>query len=173
MPAVKHLARITWLHTQSGRASLLALCALSLSGFLLLLAAHSRVPVAAAQGQPSALRGESKEEADSKSVGCISCHTATDEPTMHPTRTFYLGCADCHGGDYKITGPAGASPTSAEYISAKQKAHVQPRTAIFKGRTAVPPGVFTTWNKESYEYVKFINPSDLRAALKPECPYCA
>ncbi len=164
MPAVKHLARITALHTQSGRASLLAFCALSLSGFLLLLAAHSRVPTAAAQGQPSALRGESKEEADSKSFGCVSCHTATDEPTMHPTRTFYLGCADCHGGDYKITAPSGASPTSAEYISAKQKAHVQPRNAIFKGRTAVPPGVFTTWNKESYEYVKFINPGDLRAA---------
>ena len=164
MEAVKPFKLIKALQTQGGRASLLALCFLSLSGFLLLLAAHSHASSAATQERPSIERGESKEEADSKSVGCVSCHTSTDEATMHPTRTFYLGCADCHGGDYKIMAPAGASQTSSEYISAKEKAHVQPHDPIFKGKTAVPQTVFTKWVRESYDYVKFINPSDLRVA---------
>jgi hypothetical protein len=164
MPAVKRFRRIAALQSQSGRVRFLALCLLFVTALLLLLASHSRMAAAAAQEQAGIVRGESKEEADEKSAGCISCHTSTDEPTMHPTRSFYLGCADCHGGDYKQTAPPGASPASAEYINIKNKAHILPTTAVFKGTTAVPPRVFTNWNKESFEYVKFVNPSDLRVA---------
>src|SRR5271168_3421380 len=165
MPAAKYLVRISALRSQAGRVRLLTLSSLFLSAlFLLIFASHSRVSTAAAQEPGGIVRGESKEEADEKSAGCISCHTSTDEPTMHPTRSFNLGCADCHGCDYKLSAPAGASPSSAEYIGIKNKAHVLPRPDIFNGKTAVPPRVFTNWNKESFEYIKFINPSDLRVA---------
>ena len=32
---------------------------------------------------PAAVRGETPEQADARSAGCLSCHTASDEPTMH------------------------------------------------------------------------------------------
>src|SRR5262245_28586020 len=42
-------------------------------------------------------------EADGKSAGCISCHTATDRKTMHQTEAVVLGCVDCHGGDATVS----------------------------------------------------------------------
>jgi hypothetical protein len=122
-------------------------------------------PVSAtAQEQSPAFRGQSQEEADRKSVGCISCHTSTDEPTMHPTKTVHLGCTDCHGGNSSISITAGTPANSREYNSAKEKAHVLPRDAAFKDRSALPERVYTKWLKESAEYIKFVNPGDLRVA---------
>src|SRR5208337_2801520 len=45
---------------------------------------------------------QTQEEADAKSLGCQSCHTATDSRTMHLTQTVRLGCTDCHGGDATV-----------------------------------------------------------------------
>jgi len=83
---------------------------------------------------------------------------------MHPTKTVFLACTDCHGGDSSVEVVPGIATTSGEYKSAKERAHVQPRDAIFKNRSAVPERVYTKWLKESYEYVKFVNPGDLRVA---------
>jgi hypothetical protein len=110
------------------------------------------------------LRSQSQEEADRKSAGCISCHTSTDEPTMHPTKTVHLGCTDCHGGNSSVAAAYGATPNSSEYKSVKEKAHVQPRDPSFKNRTTLPERTYTKWLKESAEYVKFVNPGDLRVA---------
>jgi hypothetical protein len=110
------------------------------------------------------VRGQSQEEADRKSSGCISCHTSTDEPTMHPTKTVFLGCSDCHGGNSSVSVITGAVPNSAEYKAAKEKAHVQPRDASFKDRSALPERTYTKWLKESPEFIKFVNPGDLRVA---------
>jgi hypothetical protein len=151
--------------SQSGRATFFSLVALSVTALLLSLAAHSRVPVASPQDSPAQIyRGQSHEEAQRKSAGCISCHTATDEPTMHPTKTVQLACTDCHGGDSSASVSPGTSPNSPDYLAAKQKAHVHPKNSVFKNRTAVPELVFTNWLAESYEYIKFVNPGDLRVA---------
>jgi hypothetical protein len=83
---------------------------------------------------------------------------------MHPTKTVHLGCTDCHGGNSSIEIPSGMARNSPEYKSAKDKAHVLPHDAIFKDGVGVPQRTFTKWLKESYEYVKFINPGDLRIA---------
>jgi hypothetical protein len=135
---------------------------------LLLLAVAERPRLAAASQQDDAaaslLRGQSQEEADRKSAGCVSCHTSTDEPTMHPTKTVRLGCADCHGGNASVAIAAGTQPNSAEYNAAKEKAHVQPRDPIFKDHSALPERSYTKWLKESAEFVKFANPGDLRVA---------
>ena len=106
----------------------------------------------------------SPEDADRKSSGCISCHTSTDEPTMHSAKTVHLGCTDCHGGDASISAVGGAARNSPEYNSAKEKAHVRPRDPSFQDRSALPERAYAKWLAESAEYIKFVNPGDLRVA---------
>jgi hypothetical protein len=134
--------------------SLGVLCVSALS-FFLALHASSKLPAHPAQ-EAAMFRGQSQEEADRKSSGCISCHTSTDEPTMHPTKTVALGCTDCHGGNSSVNSP--------EYNAAKEKAHVQPRDPTFKNHSNLPERTYTKWLKESAEYIKFVNPGDLRVA---------
>ena len=140
------------------------LCALCVSAVSLFFSLRPPLRANPAQDPSLEFRGQSQEAADLKSTGCMSCHTATDEPTMHPTKTVHLGCTDCHGGNSSVSNPFGTSSKSAKYKSAKEKAHVLPRDPIFRDRSAIPERVFTRWLKESYEYVKFVNPGDLRVA---------
>ncbi len=51
------------------------------------------------QATSEILLKQSPEQVNQKSDGCVSCHTATDSPTMHTTGTVRLGCTDCHGGN--------------------------------------------------------------------------
>jgi hypothetical protein len=83
---------------------------------------------------------------------------------MHPTKTVHLGCTDCHGGNASISIAPGAAANSPEYLAAKEKAHVQARDPIFKERSGLPERAYTKWLKESPEFIKFINPGDLRVA---------
>ncbi|HKV64035.1 MAG TPA: hypothetical protein VJO16_19165 [Candidatus Acidoferrum sp.] len=83
---------------------------------------------------------------------------------MHPTKTVHLGCTDCHGGNSAVSVVSGAAPNSPEYNSAKGKAHVQPRDPSFQKHSALGERTFTRWLKESAEYIKFVNPGDLRIA---------
>src|SRR2546430_10656856 len=88
---------------QPAPSSLRTLSVLCVAAVSLFLALHaSSNPPARAPQAAGLFRGQSQEEADRKSSGCISCHTSTDEPTMHPTKTVHLGCTDCHG-DRKST----------------------------------------------------------------------
>src|ERR1700722_735022 len=146
----------------SSRGTLLVLSVAALS-FLLVLYADSSSKVHAKQDAPPP-PGQSPEQAARQSSGCISCHTSTDEPTMHPTRTVFLGCTDCHGGNSSISVISGALPNSPQYKAAKEKAHVQPRDPRFKDRSALPERTYTRWLKESPEFIKFVNPGDLRVA---------
>src|SRR6202162_5862908 len=47
---------------------------------------------------PPAPAAQSVAEAEAKTKGCMSCHTATDRHTMHQNPGVVLGCTDCHGG---------------------------------------------------------------------------
>src|SRR6266699_2894507 len=84
-----------------------------------------RIPIAslraADQNAGPSLMGQTQAEADRKSAGCISCHTQTDEPTMHATGTVVLGCSDCHGGNAGVRIAAGTSTGSSEYDQAKRQ----------------------------------------------------
>jgi len=150
-----------------GPSSLRNLCALCVSvlAFFFALQANSNLSASASQ-EAAPRRSQSQEEADRKSSGCTSCHTSTDEPTMHPTRAVHIGCTDCHGGNSSISITPGAAANSSEYNSAKEKAHVQPRDPSFKNRSALPERTYTKWLKESAEYIKFVNPGDLRVAAE-------
>jgi hypothetical protein len=160
---VRNAARMPFL-SQHGRASSLAMLLLSAAALLLWFALHPRAAAAqdALASQPIPF-GQSPEDVQRKSAGCVSCHT-TDEPTMHPTETVQLACTDCHGGDSSATKSQGVSPDSSEYNVIKQKAHVQPKGSSRRNRSAIPERLFTQWLEESYEYIKFVNPGDLRVA---------
>jgi hypothetical protein len=118
----------------------------------------------AVQEQPVDVHGQSHEEAERKSFGCVTCHSPMDEATMHPTKTVELGCTDCHGGDSSAGITFGTPASRSEYLRAKEKAHVQPRDPIFRNRGATPQDIFAKWLKESAAYVRFVNPGDLRVA---------
>jgi hypothetical protein len=120
----------------------------------------------AAIDQPVGLQGQSGEEAERKSAGCIACHTATDEPTMHPSKAVHLGCTDCHGGNSAASVSPGIAANSPEYVAIKEKSHVQPRDPLFKNRSTIPERAYTRWLKESAEYIQFVNPGDLRVAAQ-------
>ncbi len=113
--------------------------------------------------QPSLIT-QTQAEADSKSTGCITCHVGIDEPTMHPTRTVRLGCTDCHGGDATAAISPATLKDSAAYGQAKAKAHPEPRDPVFARGSANAQRAYTAWLRESYEYVRFANPGDLRVA---------
>jgi hypothetical protein len=105
------------------------------------------VPSAQAGETPALLR-QTQVAADEKSTGCIDCHAGI-EP-MHSSRAVKLACTDCHGGN--------------GVTRVKEEAHVQPRFPELWPTTANPPRTYTAWLQESPEFVKFINPGDLRVA---------
>src|SRR5262249_48086497 len=113
---------------------------------------------------PAPFKGQTQADADLKSSGCISCHGTADEPTMHATKTVLLGCVDCHGGNPGPAIAAGTASEAAEYIAAKEKAHVQPRDASLKSNSGRVERLYTKWLEEPAEYVRFVNPGDLRVA---------
>jgi len=115
-------------------------------------------------GKPQTLKAamETPAEAETQSTGCVSCHTKTDEATMHPSGTVTLGCATCHGGDPKVSLAAGVPAESNEYQSAKKKAHPQPRVPDLWTSSANPERAYTEWLRESQDYIQFVNPGDLR-----------
>jgi hypothetical protein len=127
---------------------------------------------AAGQTQPAPVK-QSAGEAQQKSAGCVSCHTATDSLTMHSSPGVVLGCTDCHGGNAAAFVPPGVQPGSAEYRRALDAAHVQPRhPAAWNYPSSVkPPQTYTLLNQESPEFIRFLNPSDYRVA-REACGAC-
>ncbi|HKV38956.1 MAG TPA: hypothetical protein VJX67_07070, partial [Blastocatellia bacterium] len=105
--------------------------------------------------------GETPEEASRKSAGCVDCHTGIED--MH-NGLVTLGCTDCHGGSSEVRRPEGAAAGSAAYTDAKDKAHVHPRFPEFWKSSANPVRSASLLNRESPEWVRFVNPGDLRVA---------
>jgi hypothetical protein len=125
------------------------------------------------------VRSSSSQSVAPNLEGCISCHDLL-EP-MHkygPTETFDklkdgkdavgLSCTSCHGGN-----PAAAktSDDPKELERVKKLAHVRPRYPnewLRNGKYtgANPERTNTLLLKESWEFVRFINPGDLRVVSK-------
>jgi hypothetical protein len=148
----------------SGRVWSFLIAAVIAVAALLLFEGRMRASQMAAQH--GNLLGQSQVDVDGKNIGCVSCHISTDEPSMHPTRTVRLACIDCHGGDTTIVAQVGVNPKSDEYEQLKKRAHPQPNDPALANMSANPPRLYTKWLRESYEYVKFVNPGDLRVAAE-------
>ena len=94
------------------------------------------------------LAGQTAQQAALKSHGCVSCHKGVGD--MHRSPNVHLGCTDCHGGD-------------AEALT-KHGAHVHPHEPEAWPSSANPVRSYTLLNHESPEFVRFVNPGDLRVA---------
>jgi hypothetical protein len=94
------------------------------------------------------LSGQTAAEAALKSQGCIACHQGVGD--MHRSPNVRLGCTDCHGGDACAT--------------TKHGAHVHPKHPEAWPGSANPQRSYTLLNHESPEFVRFVNPGDLRVA---------
>ena len=77
---------------------------------------------------------------------------------MHKASHVVLGCTDCHGGN-----PARGLT--------KEQAHVLPRNKEFWKTSANPPNSNAWLNHESPEFIRFMNPGDLRVAQQA-CGLC-
>ncbi|HEY2759314.1 MAG TPA: hypothetical protein VGI75_01185 [Pirellulales bacterium] len=94
------------------------------------------------------LSKQTSADAFAKSVGCIQCHQGIRD--MHDKETVRLGCCDCHGGN-----PCAIT---------KEEAHVFPRFPAAWPSSANPVRSYTLLNHESAEFIRFVNPGDLRVA---------
>jgi hypothetical protein len=84
---------------------------------------------------------------------CETCHVGIE--SMHAD--LPMACVDCHGGNDKAT--------------SKEQAHVQPRNKELFDQGHRPSLTWATINHESPEFIRFLNPSDLRVADK-SCGSC-
>ncbi len=99
---------------------------------------------------PADISQQTDKEAKAKSKSCIAsgCHEGIED--MHP-QGLSIGCVDCHGGN-----------ASAE---SKDGAHVHPiYERDWPQSGALPVRSYAMLNDESPEFVRFVNPGDLRAA---------
>ena len=126
---------------------------------------------------PPAPKAQTWAEADKKSVGCMTCHTQTDRHTMHANPGVVLGCSDCHGGNADIRLPKVNSVVvlkdDSTYRLIMDKAHILPRDKHFWAypKSANPADSYARLNKESPEFIRFVNPGDLRIA-REACGAC-
>ena len=154
-----------------------ALALMLTSTSMLTNAASDAKPVARIYNvSPPAPERQSVMDADKKSFGCVSCHTGTDRHTMHANPGVILGCTDCHGGDANVLKPKGAEYTGQDesgYRAAMAKSHVLPKfdKAWNYPASANPEHSYTLLNKEAKEFVRFMNPGDLRVA-REACGAC-
>ena len=170
-----------------------------LFGFMTLL--HSGVAFGAPESEkpvkrtyvtaPPAPFGQTWGEAESKSIGCQSCHTDSDSKTMHMSPGVILGCTDCHGGDAGVSWSGTEIPVRQaaghgqdkshddfdtkypEFAAVRDRAHVLPRypETWHYPRSANPERTYTLLNKEAPEFIRFVNPSDYRVA-REACGAC-
>ena len=138
------------------------------------IASEGEAPVARTYAkQAPAPERQTVEEAAQKSLGCETCHTATDHRTMHVNAGVILGCTDCHGGNVTIRKPEGTSAGDAAYKNAEESAHILPRypMAWKYPSSANPQESYTLLNREAKEFVRFVNPGDYRVA-RDACGAC-
>ena len=121
---------------------------------------------------PPAPRAQAPEEAARKSAGCLTCHTTTDAASMHRNPGVVLGCTDCHGGNAEVKA-VGVGHQDPQYLKLTEEAHVlptMPETWHYPS-SANPKQSYTLLNKESPEYIRFVNPSDYRV-VRESCGAC-
>ena len=105
--------------------------------------------------QENKLVRQTQTEADRKSKGCLKCHAGVEN--MHKSPAVKLGCTDCHGGDAEA--------------KTQSKAHVQPRYELRWASSANPARTYTLLNDERPEFIRFVNPGDLRV-VDQTCAPC-
>ena len=110
--------------------------------------------------EPS-LRQQPQADIDKKSAGCLTCHTP-DTKSMHRDNLARAGCTDCHGGDAGPMRDKSLAKGSPQFEQIQKQAHVQPTLDIWKDSAANPPEVWYQTIRKRAEFIRFVNPGDLR-----------
>jgi hypothetical protein len=105
-------------------------------------------------------------EAEQENAGCLSCHRGIED--MH-NGVVNLTCAQCHGGNAGVNAQ-GLTKGTAEYTAKKIEAHVMPSDPIkwygtadkSKWTAGNPERTYAQLVKENQEFIRFVNPGDLR-----------
>jgi hypothetical protein len=112
---------------------------------------------------------QTQAQADAKSVGCLECHQGV-EPMHKAEQNVVLGCTDCHGGN-----PARKLKKEEAHILPRNKQFWEPtyrdQNGVLRNSSANPPNSNAWLNHESPEFIRFINPGDLRVAQQA-CGLC-
>jgi len=104
------------------------------------------IPEREVDGKQVSLLSMPRAEIDRLDANCVACHTnATD-----PHGSMRMACVDCHGGD-----PAATT---------KEGAHPSPLHPERWQSAANPERSYALLNEESPEWIRFVNPGDLRVA---------
>jgi len=98
------------------------------------------------------------------SDGCLSCHKGIEDAHDPERVSIKIGCTECHGGNAAASAPAGAAKGNPGYDEAKRAAHIQPKDSSVWKTSANPVRSYTALNRESPEFIRFMNPGDLRVA---------
>jgi hypothetical protein len=128
--------------------------------------------------------GRDKADIEQENRGCVTCHIQTDSPHMH-TAERNISCVDCHGGNARVAMQGKdaitvslLSKSDPKFLAVEQSYHVQPSpaTADLWKKNGFPssgnpeiPGSRTLG--ENVDYIRFVNPGDLRAA-RMACGAC-
>jgi len=105
--------------------------------------------------------------------GCLTCHRP-DSLSMHELEKT-ISCVECHGGNAKEPWnaqnpsqrvPATLGPDSPEVRERMARAHVQPRRRDIWVSSDNPERAGVASLDESAEFIRFVNPGDLRVAEK-------
>src|SRR6478672_9695869 len=112
-------------------------------------------------------------DAEAKSAGCVSCHSASDAHTMHRSPAVVLGCVDCHGGNPAVRRAEDVAPGTPAYAGLQSRAHVLPRfpETWHYPSSANPARTYALLNREAPEFIRFTNPSDYRV-VRDSCGAC-
>ncbi|MDZ7359887.1 MAG: hypothetical protein ONB46_04065 [candidate division KSB1 bacterium] len=85
----------------------------------------------------------------------MKCHTGIE--SMHKSPAVKLGCTDCHGGNAEAR--------------TRGQAHVKPRHERRWPSAANPARTYTLLNDETPDFIRFVNPGDLRV-VDQTCAPC-
>ena len=112
---------------------------------------------------------QTRAQADAKSIGCLECHRGV-EPMHKAEQNVVLGCTDCHGGN-----PARKLKKEEAHVLPRNKQFWEPtyrdQNGALRTSSANPPNSNVWLNHESPEFIRFINPGDLRVAQQA-CGLC-
>jgi hypothetical protein len=119
-------------------------------------------------------RAHKREDAEVATMNraCVACHTASDASSMH-MENVGLGCVDCHGGNWNRPQiPDHVARDDSRYDHFKRLTHVFPtRHPELWTSSANPQNLFTASLQEDVNFIRFVNPGDLRAA-RAACATC-